>query len=208
MKLKSEEETTEKQAEASPESGVMRDESEESPALLGLCGDVNEESLQELSAGLIAANQNRILNVDESDFEDVEDLEFFISSNGGAVAEMFAVYDLMQIVKKNRDIRTYGFGKVASAAVVLLAAGTPGKRFISQNTRLMIHHCSAAEQGSVPTLKTVYKEVEKVEEMMIELLAQNSKLSVGEIYNIFSKNTDEYFSAQEALEMGLVDEII
>lgn len=208
MKLKNEEETTEKQAEASPESGVMRDESEESPALLGLCGDVNEESLQELSAGLIAANQNRILNVDESDFEDVEDLEFFISSNGGAVAEMFAVYDLMQIVKKNRDIRTYGFGKVASAAVVLLAAGTPGKRFISQNTRLMIHHCSAAEQGSVPTLKTVYKEVEKVEEMMIELLAQNSKLSVGEIYNIFSKNTDEYFSAQEALEMGLVDEII
>jgi ATP-dependent Clp protease protease subunit len=208
MKLKSEEETTEKQAEASPESGVLRDESEESPALLGLCGDVNEESLQELSAGLIAANQNRILNVDESDFEDVEDLEFFISSNGGAVAEMFAVYDLMQIVKKNRDIRTYGFGKVASAAVLLLAAGTPGKRFISQNTRLMIHHCSAAEQGSVPTLKTIYKEVEKVEEMMIELLAQNSKLSVGEIYNIFSKNTDEYFSAQEALEMGLVDEII
>ena len=208
MKLKSEEEAPEKQVEAPPEGGVVRDESEESPALLGLCGDVNEESLQELSAGLIAANQNRILNVDESDFEDVEDLEFFISSNGGAVSEMFAVYDLMQIVKKNRDIRTYGFGKVASAAVVLLAAGTPGKRFVSRNTRLMIHHCSAAEQGPVPTLKTIYKEVEKVEEMMIELLAENSKLSVGEIYNIFSKNTDEYFSAEEALEMGLVDEII
>ena len=208
MKLKSEEEAPEKQVEAPHEVGVVCDESEEPPALLGLCGDVNEESLQELSAGLIAANQNRILNVDESDFEGVDDLEFFISSNGGAVAEMFAVYDLMRIVKKNRDIRTYGFGKVASAAVVLLAAGTPGKRFVSQNTRLMIHHCSAAEQGPVPTLKTVYKEVEKVEEMMIELLAQNSKLSVGEIYNIFSKNTDEYFSAEEALEMGLVDEII
>ena len=113
MKLKSEEEAPEKQVEAPPEGGVVRDESEESPALLGLCGDVNEESLQELSAGLIAANQNRILNVDESDFDGVDDLEFFISSNGGAVAEMFAVYDLMRIVKKNRDIRTYGFGKVA-----------------------------------------------------------------------------------------------
>jgi len=114
----------------------------------------------------------------------------------------------MRIVKKNRDIRTYGFGKVASAAVVLLSAGTPGKRFISKNTRLMIHHCSAAEQGPVPNLKTIYKEAAQVEEMMIQALADNSKLSVGEIYNIFSKNTDEYFSAEEALEMGFVDEII
>ena len=100
MKFKSEEEAPEEEEEASPEAGVVCNESEEPPALLGLCGDVNEESLQELSAGLIAANQNRILNVEESDFEGVDDLEFFISSNGGAVAEMFAVYDLMRIVKK------------------------------------------------------------------------------------------------------------
>ena len=124
------------------------------------------------------------------------------------MGDMFAVYDLMSLVKKNRDIRTYGFGKIASAAVVLLAAGTPGKRFISKNTRLMLHHCSASEQGAVPNLKTMYKEAAKVEEMMIEALAENSKLSVGEIYNILSKNTDEYFSAEEVLEMGIVDEII
>jgi ATP-dependent Clp protease protease subunit len=112
------------------------------------------------------------------------------------------------MVKKNRDIRTYGFGKVASAAVVLLSGGTKGKRFISRNTRLMIHHCSAAEQGPVPNLKTVYKEAHKVEELMIQTLAENSNLSVGEIYNIFSRNTDEYFSADEALEMGFVDAVI
>ena len=116
---------------------------------------------------------------------------------------MFAVYDLMGVVKNNRDIRTYGFGKIASAAVILLAAGTPGKRFISKNTRLMLHHCSASEQGAVPNLKTIYKEAAKVEEMMIHTLAENSKLSVGEIYNILSKNTDEYFSAEDALEMGI-----
>jgi ATP-dependent Clp endopeptidase proteolytic subunit ClpP len=184
------------------------EEVEELLGLLGLCGEINEEALQELSIALIAANHNRILNVDSTKFEEVEDIEFFISSNGGSVCDMFAVYDLMGVVKKNRDIRTYGFGKIASAAVILLTAGTPGKRFISKNTRLMLHHCSAAEQGAVPNLKTVYREAAKVEEMMIKVLAENSKLSVGEIYNILSKNTDEFFSAEEVLEMGIVDQII
>jgi ATP-dependent Clp protease protease subunit len=194
--------------EAQAEGHVLHDETEELPGLLGLCGDVNEASLQDISAGLIAANHSRILNIDPDEFEGVEDLEFFISSNGGSVGDMFAVYDLMRVVRRNRDIRTYGFGKVASAAVVLLAAGTPGKRFISKHTRLMIHHCSAAEHGPVPNLKTVYKEAAHVEEMMVQALADNSNLTVGEIYNIFSQNTDEYFSAEEALEMGFVDEII
>ena len=176
--------------ETQAEGRVLHDETEELPGLLGLCGEVNEASLQDISAGLIAANHSRILNIDPDEFEGVEDLEFFISSNGGSVGDMFAVYDLMRVVRRNRDIRTYGFGKVASAAVVLLAAGTPGKRFISKHTRLMIHHCSAAEHGPVPNLKTVYKEAAHVEEMMVQALADNSNLTVGEIYNIFSQNTD------------------
>ena len=207
MKILSEEEIPEEE-DIEEECHVMCDEENDPPSLLGLCGEINEESLQDMSAVLIAANKNKILDIDADEFENVDDLEFFISSNGGSVGDMFAVYDLMRIVKKNRDIRTYGFGKVSSAAVVLLAAGTQGKRFVSQNTRLMIHHCSAAEQGPVPNLKTVLEEAKKVEEMMITALADNSRLSVGEIYNIFSKNTDEYFSADEALEMGLVDGII
>tara|TARA_R100001082_G_C4360414_1_gene159058 strand:- start:1262 stop:1876 length:615 start_codon:yes stop_codon:yes gene_type:complete len=202
------EEDEEMEYEEELEEGSTLYDGEEVPSLLGLCGDVNEGALQELSLALITANHSRILNVDPEEFEDDDDIEFFISSNGGSVGDMFAVYDLMRIVKKNRDIRTYGFGKVSSAAVVLLSAGTPGKRYISKNTRLMIHHCSAAEQGPVPNLKTVYKEAAQVEEMMIQALADNSNLTVGEIYNIFSKNTDEYFSAEEALEMGFVDEII
>jgi ATP-dependent Clp protease protease subunit len=204
-------EVTEEQTageEAEEEGRVICGDTDELLSLMGLCGEINEESLQEMSAALIAANKNKILAVTPEDFEDEGDLEFFISSNGGSVGDMFAVYDLMRVIKKNRDIRTYGFGKVASAAVVLLAAGTKGKRFVSSNTRLMIHHCSAAEQGPVPNLKTVLEEAKKVEEMMIKALADNSRLSMGEIYNIFSKNTDEYFSADEALEMGLVDGII
>ena len=180
---------------------------EDDPPLMGLVGEITEEASQQLAMSLLSFNGGKILNSALPEDQD-EDIEFFISSNGGSVGDMFAVYDLMGVVKNNRDIRTYGFGKIASAAVILLAAGTPGKRFISKNTRLMLHHCSASEQGAVPNLKTIYREAAKVEEMMIHALAENSKLSVGEIYNILSKNTDEYFSAEEVLEMGIVDEII
>ena len=126
MKILSEEDIPEEEG-IEEEGHVICDEENDPPSLLGLCGEINEESLQDMSAVLIAANKNKILDIDAGEFEDVDDLEFFISSNGGSVGDMFAVYDLMRIVKKNRDIRTYGFGKVSSAAVVLLAAGTQGK---------------------------------------------------------------------------------
>ncbi len=148
------------------------------------------------------------MHPDPNAIEGTKDIEFFISSNGGSVNDMFTIYDLMELVKRNRDIATFGYGRIASAAVPLLAFGTPGKRHISKHARLMIHHCSSEVGGSHPTIRTSFAELKKVEAMMIEALAANSTVSVGEYYNIFSKNTDEYFSAEEALEMGLVDKII
>jgi ATP-dependent Clp protease protease subunit len=121
---------------------------------------------------------------------------------------MFVLYDLMELVKGSRDIATFGYGRVASAAVPLLASGTPGKRHVSKNARIMIHHCSSEVGGSHATIRTNFSELKKVEAMMVQALADNSNLSVGDYYEIFSKNTDQYFSAQEALEMGLVDKII
>jgi len=182
---------------------------EEGPALLGLCGDVNEAALKDTAMCLLSFNHGRIIHDEDSDtFENEKDVEFFISSNGGSVNDMFGIYDLMRLVKANRDIATFGYGKVASAAVVLLAAGTAGKRYIAQNARVMLHHCSANAGGPHPNVQSSYSELKKVEEMMVQALAANSKLSVGEIYNIFSRNTDEFFSAEEVLEMGLVDKII
>ena len=72
----------------------------------------------------------------------------------------------------------------------------------------MMHHCSTAAQGTQPDVRTTFQEMQKVEDMMVQSIADNSSLSVGEIYNMLSKNTDEFFSAQDALEMGIVDEII
>jgi ATP-dependent Clp endopeptidase proteolytic subunit ClpP len=180
---------------------------EEEPPLMGLVGDITEEAAQQMAMSLLGFNGGKILASSE-DLEDDEDIEFFISSGGGSVNDMFAVYDLMRIVKVNRDIATFAYGRVYSAAVLLLAAGTPGKRHIAKNTRMMIHHCSSNAGGTHPDIRANFDELKKVEDMMVEELAANSSLSVGEIYNIMSRNTDEFFSAADALEMGLVDKII
>ena len=181
-------------------------EAEEEP-LIGLIGEITEEATQQVALMLLALNGGKVLVKDIPD-ERPDDLEFFISSAGGSVSEMFTIYDLMVLVKKYRDIATFGYGKIASAAVPLLAGGTPGKRHMAKHARLMLHHCSSNVSGPSPNVRTNFNELKKVEDMMVQLLAENSNLSAGEIFNIFSQNTDEYFSAEEALEMGLVDKII
>jgi len=190
-----------------PEAHMLGPLTEEEPPLMGLVGDITEEAAQQMAMSLLGFNGGKIMATKE-DLEDDEDIEFFISSGGGSVNDMFSVYDLMRIVKANRDIATFGYGRVYSAAVLLLAAGTRGKRYLAKNTRVMIHHCSSNASGTHPDIRANFDELKKVEDMMVEALAEHSALSVGEIYNIMSRNTDEFFSAQDALEMGLVDKII
>ena len=79
---------------------------------------------------------------------------------------------------------------------------------MARHARLMLHHCSGNIAGSHAAVRSGYNELKKVEDMMVQLLAEHSNLSVGEIYNTISQNTDEYFSAEDALEMGIVDKII
>jgi len=202
-------EEQEEETELTPEevAQVMAAMSDDEPPLMGLGSDLTESAAQSLAMALLQYNGGKIRATPE-DLDGDEDIEFYISSGGGSVNDMFAVYDLMNIVKSNRDIATFGFGKIYSAAVPLLAAGTKGKRYIARNARLMIHHCSTAAQGTQPDVRTTFQEMQKVEDMMVQSIADNSSLSVGEIYNMLSKNTDEFFSAQDALEMGIVDEII
>tara|TARA_R110002051_G_scaffold281480_1_gene343103 strand:+ start:787 stop:1410 length:624 start_codon:yes stop_codon:yes gene_type:complete len=182
---------------------------EEDP-LVGLIGEITESAAQQIALMFLGLNGNTLRHTEPlgQDDERPEDIEFFISSGGGNISEMFTIYDLMTLVKQRRDIATFGYGKVASAAVPLLAAGTPGKRYIAKHARIMLHHCSSNTGGPVPLARSSFNELKKVEEMMVQILAAHSSLAAGEIYNILSRNTDEYFSAEDALEMGLVDKII
>tara|TARA_R100000008_G_scaffold54022_1_gene32887 strand:+ start:616 stop:1251 length:636 start_codon:yes stop_codon:yes gene_type:complete len=195
---------TEEEAETSGSSFGVEDEEE---PLLGLVGEISESATQQIALMLLSFNGGGILRPQPPE-EKEEDIEFFISSSGGSVNEMFTIYDLMQLVKNRRDIATFGYGKIASAAVPLLAAGTKGKRHIARHARLMLHHCSSNVSGPHPNVRSNYSELKTVEDMMVGILAEHTNLSSGEIYNILSKNTDEYFSAQDALEMGIVDKII
>jgi len=183
---------------------------EEEDPLVGLIGEITESAAQQIALMFLGLNGNTLRHPEaaDDDAERPEDIEFFISSGGGSISEMFTIYDLMTLVKQRRDIATFGYGKVASAAVPLLAAGTPGKRYIAKHARVMLHHCSSNTGGPVPLVRSNFNELKKVEEMMVQILAAHSSLAAGEIYNILSRNTDEYFSAEEALEMGLVDKII
>ncbi len=181
--------------------------SDEEEPLLGLVGEITESAAQQIALMLLSFNGGGILRPQPPE-EKEEDIEFFISTPGGSLSEMFTIYDLMELVKRRRDIATFGYGKIASAGVPLLASGTKGKRYIAKNARLMMHHCSSNVSGPHPNVRANYNELKTVEDMMVKILVEHTNLSAGEIYNIFSKNTDEYFSAEEALEMGIVDKII
>ena len=179
------------------------------PNTLGLVGDLNEESTQELYMGLVQLNGGKIFPNPIGEGEEApEDVHFLISTGGGAVYNMFGVVDMMNIVKKRRDIATLGTGKVFSAGVPLLVSGTKGKRFVTRNVRIMLHRCSSGSMGTTADMKASHDEMRLMEDHMVRVIAENSNLSVGEIHNMFSKNVDEYFSAEEAIEMGLADEII
>lgn len=179
------------------------------PNTIGLVGDLNEESAQEIYHGLMQLNGGKVFPNPVGEGEErPEDVHLLISTGGGTVYDMFGIIDIMDIVKRRRDIATLGTGKVFSAGVPLLASGTKGKRFVTRNARIMMHRCSAGNMGSTADLKVTHDEMRVMEDQMVRIIAENSKLSVGEIHNMFSKNTDEYFSAQEAIEMGLADEII
>jgi ATP-dependent Clp protease protease subunit len=124
------------------------------------------------------------------------------------VAEMFAMYDLMRMVRKDCAIQTFGIGKVMSAGVLLLAAGTKGERRIGKNCRIMLHRVLTGDSGSLHSFQATYNEAEIVEEMMFRALADETNLTVSKIKKIVSKNLDAFFSAEEAVEMGIADIIV
>ena len=131
-----------------------------------------------------------------------------ISTNGGDAREMFAIYDMMRHLRRDCDIETLGIGKVMSAGVPLLAAGTKGKRRIGKYCRIMLHNVSAGTIGAIPQMQNEMKEVENIQKQYIEILASETKMTEKGIKRLINKNVNVYLSAEEALELGIVDEII
>lgn len=133
-----------------------------------------------------------------------KDIHFYLNSPGGDVVATLAIYDTMQIL--SCPVATYCVGQAASGAAVLLCGGTKGKRFALPHSRVMLHQPYGGVQGQISDIEIQANEIIRNREMLNDILANHSGKSVEQI----AKDTDRDFfmTAQQALEYGLVDEIL
>ena len=135
-----------------------------------------------------------------------EDIHFFINSPGGGVTAGMAIYDTMQFIRPN--ISTIVMGQACSMGSLLAAAGSPGKRKILPNARHMIHQPSGGAGGQATDMQIQVEEIIKMKKNLTQIYVNHN--SKGKTFEQFRHDMerDKFMSAQEALEYGLVDEII
>ena len=133
------------------------------------------------------------------------DINIYINSPGGDITSLFAIYDTMQFIKN--DIATICLGQAASAAAVLLAAGTKGKRLALPHSRVLLHQpYGQVGYGQVTDLEIAAKEILRMRDLLEEILARHTGQSIERIH----ADTDRDFviEANEAVEYGIIDEVI
>ena len=133
-----------------------------------------------------------------------KDISIYINSPGGDITALFAIYDAMKFVKN--EISTFCYGQAASAAAVLLAGGTRGKRFALPHARILIHQPYGGAAGQATDIELQAKEILRMRDLLNAMLA----FDTGQEASRIEKDTDRDFimSAAEALEYGIIDEVI
>lgn len=133
------------------------------------------------------------------------DIIMYINSPGGSFTSLMAIYDTMQFARP--DVQTYCLGQAASAAAVLLAAGTPGKRFALPNSRILIHQpAMEGVYGQVSDLQIQADEIQRVRRLMESTLARHTLRDAEQIRTDIER--DKILTADEAKEYGIVDEVL
>ncbi|KUF05744.1 ATP-dependent Clp protease proteolytic subunit [Leucobacter sp. G161] len=134
------------------------------------------------------------------------DITMYINSPGGSFTAMTAIYDTMQYVRPH--VQTVCLGQAASAAAVLLAGGTPGKRLALPNARVLIHQPSSGQggHGQASDIEIQAAEIQRMRDWLEETLSKHSKRSVEEVHTDIDR--DKILSAQEALQYGLIDQVL
>lgn len=133
-----------------------------------------------------------------------KDINVYINSPGGSVSAGLAIYDTMQFIKP--DISTICLGMSASMAQVLLCAGTKGKRFALPNSRIMMHQPLGGTQGQVSDIEIYTKEVMRMRDTLFNIICNHT----GKDFDSIKKDADRdnYMTAQEALEYGIIDKVL
>lgn len=133
-----------------------------------------------------------------------KDIQMFINSPGGVVTAGLAIYDTIQFIEP--DVSTICIGQAASAAAILMAAGTKGKRQALPNARIMIHQVMGGAEGQVRDVEIQTKEMVRIKNIVNEILAKHT----GQLLEKIERDSDRdfYMGPKEAKEYGLIDEII
>ena len=160
------------------------------------------EEVSDMSASMIIA---QMLFLEAQDPK--EDIQLYINSPGGSVSAGFAIYDTMRYIKC--DVSTICTGLAASFGAFLLAGGTKGKRIALPNAEIMIHQPAIhgnGIQGQATDIKITSDHIQKSKERLNSILAGNTRKSIEEI--ALATERDNYMSATEAMDFGLIDKII
>ncbi|MBD9193508.1 MAG: ATP-dependent Clp endopeptidase proteolytic subunit ClpP [Roseburia inulinivorans] len=157
------------------------------------------EEVNETTASLVVA---QLLFLESED--PGKDIHLYINSPGGMVTAGLAIYDTMQYIKC--DVSTICIGMAASMGAFLLAGGEKGKRLALPNAEIMIHQPSGGAKGQATEIQIAAENILKTKKKLNEILAANT----GKPYDVIAADTerDHYMSAQEAMEYGLIDNVI
>ena len=157
------------------------------------------EEVNDVSANLIVA---QLLFLESED--PGKDIHLYINSPGGVITDGMAIYDTMQYIKC--DVSTICLGMAASMGAFLLAAGTKGKRFALPNSEIMIHQPSGGAQGQATDISIHANHILRVKDKLNQILSERT----GQPLDVVKRDTerDNFMTAQEALEYGLIDKVI
>lgn len=133
-----------------------------------------------------------------------KDIKLYINSPGGSVYDGLAIIDTMNYIEP--DVQTIGIGLQASMGAMLLSCGTKGKRFALPNARIMIHQPSSGTEGKITDQEIALREGIYLKKVLAEMMAKNTGKPVAQIEKDMDR--DNWMSAQEAKEYGLIDEVI
>jgi ATP-dependent Clp protease protease subunit len=156
-----------------------------------------------ISDDIANAVMAQLLCLQQMDAE--RDIEIYINSPGGSFTALTAIYDTMRYIKP--DVRTVCLGQAASAAAVILAAGTKGKRLALPNSRILIHQpATEGGYGQSSDIEIQAREILRIRALMEQMLAEDTGRSTDEVSRDIER--DKYLTAEQALEYGIIDEVL
>ena len=193
-----------------------QNQAEQKIRMVSLYGDIDEEKGEEACFYMMAlkkSGKEEYYNDPKDPLSGVAEVHYmpmtlFVSTVGGTSVDMFAIYDTMRMIREDCEVHTIGMGKVMSAGVLLLAGGTKGHRKIGKNCRVMLHSVIGGNHGPIHNLENEMDELRWVQQRYVEAMVEETNMTKKYLTKLLDRKVNAYLGAQEAVELGIADEII